>query len=506
VSNPTRKTIPWIGSIIGLAVFAGWLTWATTVRSLIIIVLHYTAFWVVPLLIVTVVALVGMYGLGARSDRKQGKAPTGKPSFAERFPKTIFTGAALLLLGALFFFISHSYLTNREYLSEVKIEKTAITEQDERVPYQTGAETLPKNLGSVRGDVSDVTYVDGRYTAVITNKGVFQGLKEVISWSSPVTGGDGTYERASFTAGADRKLSGYWSHSLLRQIRDERVGVLADEEDAYGYIAGGKAFYVVPLRTVEGWIAPRQVAAGVAIVDENGNITIKETVAEGEVPGPVYPASLAQRIREANEGLGSLTDQWFSRAGYEQSDRASGVDDNGDSEKDNPTEFVLYHGGAGRYVTPLTPRGASKSIVAVAEMSATTVTAGKDNVLVIHELAAPRKANGEIEKEIKTQFARLEWASGLKMFEMVPAGNKEWLVTLGQSIEVMYRVRILENGTMIVEKPNSTFVQGVTASGAPTDADGKEIEKGNTFDFSGATDEQLLAEINRRLTAARGQG
>jgi hypothetical protein len=319
---------------------------------------------------------------------------------------------------------------------------------------------------------------------------------------------------AQFHSGADRKLGGWWGHSLLRAIRDQQVGAMADSDDAYCYIRDGKPYHVVPLTKVEGWVWPHEVPSGAVIVDQDGNVTVKTHIAEDEIPGPVYPSSLAQRVRESNAALGSIFDEWNDRAGYEESNVASGVADSSDTD----AELVMYRGGKrGLYVTPLTPRGASKSVVAVAETDATSVTAGRYNPVVVHELVVPRTANDQITKDIRNHFAGLEWASGLKIFEIAPISNDEWVVSLGQTLDVMYRVHLYGNGNSLLYRANGQFVRGVNKQGVDIDEQGNLVAVAspaaptnvpagpNGVDLTQVSDDALIAELNRRLAAKNGR-
>lgn len=91
--------------------------------------------------------------------------------------------------------------------------------------------------------------------------------------------------------------------------------------------------------------------AGLALYDgRTGKLTI--TTDTTAVPGPSYPLSIAARQREATAAVGSFTDWWFERSGWDASEDGANAG--------NESEFTLqYRDGSGSsaYVTPLTPQG-----------------------------------------------------------------------------------------------------------------------------------------------------
>lgn len=530
-TNGTRR--PSVALIAGIAVLLGIFAAvmfgpATTVKSWIIILAHYSAWVVVPVVVVGAAGFAAYCMLAADSapsahrrgygyetveeKREREAAEAAARAADEKLRPVGYVLAAFAVVGVFataWFWVSHGHGTNQVYLAGVEVVETAAPSYEDRIAYPTAKASLPKNMQGLRGDITDPTYVDGQWTSVVTYKGSFKGTQAVLTWSSPLVG-EGTYEVCKFGPGAERKLGGYFGASLTREIRKQVPGVMVDDQDAYGYCVNGAPSLVVPLKDVVGWAHPHQVPGGVAVMDKDGVVTIHRSVESGQFPGPVYPSSLAKRQREATAGMGSMTDQWFNRAGYEKANEASGMPEADDPNGSNAGELALVGKDGRTYLdTPLSSRGADTSITAEAVLDATSVEAGKFSPLVVHQFKKARTANKEVADDIRGDYRDLEWASGLKIFEVTPVDSKTWVVSLGQTLDILYRVRVNADGTSCLEDADGTQLRcGAPKNNGTTPATTGGTVPGNDSELVKLSDQELIdlldranAEVQRRLSS-----
>jgi hypothetical protein len=172
-------------------------------------------------------------------------------------------------------------------------------------------------------------------------------------------------QKCRFSDVADARLGGSFGHNLGRLISEQRRWVRFVGDDAYAYCDGATPMVVVPLTRQVGLFVVTERPVGVAVYNgATGAVDIVDRPTG--VPGPTYPRSLAARQREATHGMSGFADWWFDRSGWDAADDGANAD--------NESEFTLARtdGSGPLYVTPLTPRGAASSVVAVSTVPAGT--------------------------------------------------------------------------------------------------------------------------------------
>lgn len=104
------------------------------------------------------------------------------------------------------------------------------------------------------------------------------------------------------------QLGGLGPNSLdvkIRRIAGARHVV--HQDNAYGTCDGnGRGRLYVPLTRWEGWLWPREVWAGMAIVEADGTIIWDANVETGRYPGPVYPKTLLGRKPVSGPDMGTV--------------------------------------------------------------------------------------------------------------------------------------------------------------------------------------------------------
>lgn len=376
-----------------------------------------------------------------------------------RFESFALTALALIvmLVALLGLGVASGYMADRALLdqSHVTTERDAATlSYAPRAPLDVADAVGPRNLGATTGNRElAYTYLpaDGEWTGLVARRGIGVGYEKTQVMRLPLTGGVTTKDVAfcTFNANAGRRLEGMLPGNSLDLTIANQTGptVTWDHGDAFAACEDGTPRVFQPLVKWTGFPFPHPVAAGVAIYDgHTGTLTVKDTIDAGT---PVYPMSLAARQRDALKASGSFWDYVFDRAGYR--DTASDEDDpNGE----NRSEISLERDdGTGQYVTPLTVPGSSSSVVGVSAIDSGTVNAGQVAPLTIHlwKNGATRAANSAIAQQITGDKLQGYKATGLKVFEIVPAEHGAWRATVGKTQSVLYVASVSPDGTITLD-------------------------------------------------------
>lgn len=258
---------------------------------------------------------------------------------------------------------------------------------------------------------------------------------------------------------------------------------------------------IVPVTELVGFYPAVEVPAGVVVYDtSNEDLELLEDVAAGDLPGPIYPISLAAKQREAMAAYGDNASffNWMrGRMGYELSK------EDGDPNGSNPAEIQLVTtDGRGAFVSPMAIRSKSGStrIAAIADVSSEEVKAGEYNTLTLHTYASQerRPTNAVVDDTIRAHYSELQqWANGLTVFEIVPTKDQEWVATLGYERAVTFRVRISADGTTTLETPEGDVIAQRDANGALVSDGASEGGDDVVVDNSGAK----LSELSDRELA-----
>ncbi|WIB65431.1 hypothetical protein [Curtobacterium sp. MCBD17_040] len=425
------------------------------------------------------------------------------------------TFLGLALVGTIIFaWVPHNYQVDRLYLGDVKTVNHTAPSFGERTPFKVADTSSTKNLGNTTGTALNVKSLNdqaknGLWDALVQRRGFGAGYESVQSQDIPLYGEatPSDVTTCNFSRSAKLRIGGgLWSNSLGRHI-DELTPptVTFTKGDVYGFCDGSTAKVVVPLSRIEGFWNTSETFYGDAVYNGSTGqlsiVTAAHTITA--LPGPVYPQSLAARQRAALRALGSFSDYWFNRAGYD--DTSS---DSGNPDAFNPTELGLRQTSTGHatYVTPLTPPGSSNSVVALSVVDASVGTHGTRNPITVfkYDKKHARQANSSVASEVRQSSSWLTgWASGLKVFEIVPGRKNEWVASIGQSQGVVYRAVIDENGksTLFDEDGNIVTSTGTQAAGSSGNASSNDSSIGDTSsaggDLSKMTPAQLQALANR---------
>ena len=426
------------------------------------------------------------------------------------------------------YWVMSSYNIDRQYVAAVKVVNAPAPTFAQRAAYPVAVASAKTNMGAVTGDLDGVKFVatstTDSWNALVERRATFGGYAAVQEQHIGLTGVSADPTICTFdAANADRKLGGWFNKSLDRAIYKVKSGVKISGEDAYGTCLNGHATVIVPLTKIVGWVFPHEVPAGVAVYDgQTGKVSVLDTVKAGQLPGPVYPISLATKTREAAAALGSFPDYWNNRVGYEDTDS-----DAGDPNGENRAEFSMRGvSGGSSYVTPLTPRGNSVSIIAEGTVASGSVTAGTLNDFVVHKLAKTRVANGAAAQRIRGDYGDLpEWAAKMAVYEVTPASQDEWVASLGQNQDIAYRVRLAADGSSCLERADGTKLRCGKVTGTGGFGPGVALAQGGQAPTSspapvastdaqlqGLTDAQIVAlqervtrEVAARLAKAAGK-
>lgn len=427
------------------------------------------------------------------------------------FEKPIAIGAGIVLTlgGAGYFIVGHDYLVGHKYAQDVKTVEE-VTSYADRAPWNVTNSYAQRDQGDVVGDREDVHYVpatsdaqaaDGegtsRYTTLVKSRAFLgmAGYEAVQVLSMPTTGTipGGASDYCEFPDTMTDKLSTVWPwHSLSWNIHSKAPLAHWNSSDSYAYCtAEGDPVVVVPLWKWEGFMFATKVPNGAAIYTPQGvSILSAEELVEEGIEGPTYPRSVAERQRDTINSGGTLADYWGRRYGYDTTDK-----DEDDSNSGNTTEFTMITaGGEMNYVTPLTPRGSSQSITAIAEVPATQSESKRAEVVINTSTDLP--ATSTLMTNIKESSVNgdsswtTRWASGMRVYEILPAQGGNWVASIGQGQAVSYRADIAPDG--------SVTVTNTERKSSPEDEESVTVESDKPL--SEMSDSELLELIGEATT------
>ncbi|WP_336659449.1 DUF11 domain-containing protein [Leucobacter sp. USHLN153] len=122
------------------------------------------------------------------------------------------------------------------------------------------------------------------------------------------------------------------------------------------------------------------------------------------------------------------------------------------------------------YVTPLNPRGTSASIVGIGTITGSTMEAGELNNYTVYRYpkGETRQANSAVADTITGSVLDGYKASGLTVFEVVPAADGNWVASIGKAQSILYRASIAPDGTIVLlEGDEPATAENAKQSGKP---------------------------------------
>lgn len=414
-----------------------------------------------PLLLVStavVLALIAFVRLGI-SDARSYSYRSSNPKEEEKPTRHVFffslAAGALLVSGLMIPF--QSFLNTSGTFNSTQIETTndaASLSFTERVPFDVADAVSDRSLGDTLGNSTGSVKaipMTNEYTTSVIRRGLFQGYESVQTMKLPMYGAANTNSDVTFckySESAQLRLGGMGLNNNLnmRIYQQTSLSTLLEASDAIAICAAkDEPVLYVPLTKLDGGLFPHRVPAGVAIYNgKTGVLTIEENLSKA--PVPVYPLSLAADQREALVAGNGLIDFVWKRAGFETTSK-----DKDDPNAGNNTEFAMKSASSddqGVYVTPLTPRGSSSSIVGLSTIDSNTVESGKLNALGIHryEEGKTRDANSTVSATIVSTVLEGYKANGLTVFEVVPSKDGTWTASIGKNQSILYRANIAADG------------------------------------------------------------
>ncbi|MFD3696840.1 hypothetical protein ACFWUZ_11930 [Streptomyces sp. NPDC058646] len=404
-----------------------------------------------------------------------------------------------------------AYLQDRAYMEHTKTVTEPVPALDARSPYVVGQAQAAPHLGDVTGEIADITYLPDtdRFATLVERRGWLAGYEVGLVQEVPLGSGGRSQQRCPFDVDtADARIGGWFTHNLGRKISAQQRWVRFDADDAYVTCRGdGTPVVVVPLKRQTGVFVVTERPAGLALYDgRTGRLTVTDDT--GSVPGASYPLSLAARQREATAAVGSFSDWWFERSGWDASEDGANTG--------NESEFTLRHrdGTGSAYVTLLTPQGEASSVVAVSTVP-TRHRGGSLAPLTVHRLDPTWSSPQAIVALIKAEYRDVCCYNDDRVFEVAPTGGSTWTATIGSAQNIRYRVegrgRIDGREATCLKAADGALIRcAYAAPGSPEEQElrRREEEKRtaqppaaqpDTGDLSAYTPEQL-ADLNRRLS------
>jgi hypothetical protein len=431
-----------------------------------------------------------------------------------------YVGAVLFAIGGIASIVFLPYAAAHKYADSVKEVSSSIPNYEQRYPYGPATQSSQRNLQNVTGNAQFTKSLPGEsehgtWNTAIVRRGIGVGYEVVQTMDTPLYGEIKSSEvkLCYFDQNASLRLDGFLPvNNLARAINwATPANVDFDETDVYSYCDGKTPIVVVPLKQVSGFFGATWSAYGDAVYNgKTGQLSILTDSDEiAKLKGSVYPLTLAEDTRNAYQASGDIWAFWQGRSGYETSSS-----DSDDPNAGNDAEFNLREKDSSRtdFVSPLTPRGSSKNIVALGVVDARKVVPGTRNTLVIHRYAGEqiRQATSAVENNIKADYT-LDgaWASGLTVFEIVPEANGNWVASIGKTQTVAYRAYIDAKGNTKLYDASGTLIApiGSATETAPTGSDtGAPAANSDLSKLTPAQLQQLGTEILKELARRQAGG
>ncbi|MFI5999655.1 hypothetical protein ACIA98_04450 [Streptomyces sp. NPDC051366] len=418
--------------VLLLGLFFWWASYATTIM---VWELRKILSWLAaPLLAAALVTLLWLVVKVFRGKR-DGRGGTGRGSGGAAVALGWLAG--LLGLGiAIWWLVYGSYLQDRAYMRHVQIVGEPVPGLAARAPYVVGKAQAAPHLGDVTGEISDITYLpdSNRFATLVERRGWLSGYEVGLVQDIPLGGNSRSRQRCSFgVERADARIGGWFTHNLGRKISAGKRWLRFEAGDAYVTCSGDTPIVVVPLKRQTGILVVTERPAGLALYNgRTGKLTLTDDTAA--VPGPSYPLSLAARQREATAAVGSFSDWWFERSGWDASEDGA--------NEGNESEFTLRYRdttGSSAYVTPLTPQGEASSVVAVSTVP-TRHQGGGLAPMTVHRLSPTWSSPKALVALIKAEYRDVCCYNDDRVFEVVPTGGSTWTATVGSEQNIRYRV------------------------------------------------------------------
>ena len=388
----------------------------------------------------------------------------------DRWGFVTWVAAAVVFLGVLIGGSAFSTYWNANALYQAS-KVTVATDGDQqsfkpRVPYDVAKGTSSANLGDNTGDVTGTVKSipgTGQYTTSVIRRGWLKGYEATQTLTLPEYGQPNIAKDVKFCKFNESKApyrlgGGWWTNNLDYRILNAAGGWTTWFDKADVTVAcndkGQPVLYAPIYKSKVGFLTAYDVPAGVVVYNgATGDIEYHKDMTS--VNGvSLYPSSLAAKQRESAQTANGFMDwMFFSKAGWEDTSK-----DENDVNRENPTEFgMATDKGTIQFVTPLTPRGESKSIVAISTVNAGDNKYGQLAQLQVHKYETARQATPTVRSNVMAQGLGGQ-KTNLDVFEVVPGENGYWVATVGQSQTVVYRAYIAADDSMMLKDGSGKVV------------------------------------------------
>lgn len=411
--------------------------------------------------------------------------------------------AGIAFIGGAWFM---GYQRAEHHASTIKVEQmdeknSQLPSFAQRQPFQIAEAVSNRTLGDSTGDTTGTLKAipsKENFTTSVRKRGFLDGYESVQSVKvAPF--GTTSNQNVSFCKYDEkaklRLTDTAVFNSLGREIHHKAgFNVYLDDKDAFAVCEGDNPYLYVPLTSRRGFFATRTFG-GVAIYNgKTGELKIEK---DYDGPYPVYPASLAQMQRESSSHLGSFWDYLFKRAGFEDTSK-----DENDPNKPYNADFVLSDARKENsyYVTPLTPRGSSDSIVALGSLEGNKgLHAGQTQGYTIYKYAEGKShaANSAVSASITGDILAGYKSSGLSVYEVVPAEDGTWTASVGREQTVLYRAKVSREGYITLVDASGKVVGSNEPNAKKPEGDASKTEQSSGKDVSQMSDEEIKALIDK---------
>lgn len=410
------------------------------------------------------------------------------------------------------------YDTDHKYAQDIKTTKDASLSYDDRTPYEVATASAAQNLESTNGELQNSKHLadegdHGTWDALIVKRGNGQGYESIQTLDAPLYGqvGRNNVKFCKFDANAKLRLGGFFPHNNLNRAVLNKVplNVTFYSDDAYGYCTDNTPYVAVPLQQVHGLYAPTWSAYGVAVYNgKTGQVAVYTTVkAVDRIPGPTYPITLSDSQRGGLSATGSYADHFFGRVGYNPSSSNADI------------QLRVSNSEKTAYVTPLNPKGSSKSIVGTVSVGSKFTGSNKRNPLMLNKLSDEKSfpSISAQEQQIQNNYSNLNGFAnsngGFEFFEVVPGKDGTWTASIGRNQTILYRATLKqENGALTISlyDANGDLIHGLNNTDGTDTNTGTDDGTGSGTatipgDFSNMTTDQVqqlvqqgVAELAKR--------
>lgn len=420
-------------------------------------------------------------------------------------------GAGVLIgaLGIAWLFVGGTMVN---YQQDAKLSESLVVAEDspntvefrDRAPYDVAVATSNRTLGDTTGDATGVIQSlpsagdHGEYTTSVVRRGVGQGYESTQTLTPPLFGSATSKDVrfCDFDEDAELRFGGAFFHNNLDRavIHETGINTKVNRDDAFVVCDQGTPMVYAPVTTQKGFAITQRVPAGV--VTYNGKTGDMKYEKDYKGPLPVYPSSVTEKQRESLTAMDGFGDWIFNRAGWETTE-ADADDPNGETR----AEFGLSDpkGNTHSYVTPLTPRGDSTSIVAMGVSKASEMKAGELNDYTVYKYpqGESRQANSSIAASITGEVLGGYKAQGLSVFEIVPSSDGKWVASIGKDQSILYRAYISEDGSIKLNEAQEAPETGKKAEDAGKVDLAKPVEEMTPEELTELGD-QILKELASR--------